>query len=112
MYTVVNKTEGIMTKFNDEGFCDQWEDLKNEMFSLGFGDAIAISAEHGEGLSDLYQILSPHGELLNLKNTQDKQKYAEYLAKKEEQDAITQSFDIRTDVDPVFLFICVVFDNE
>jgi len=31
-----------------------------ESYSLGLGDPIAISAEHGEGLSDLYDALKPH----------------------------------------------------
>ena len=31
-----------------------------EAFELGLGDPIAISAEHGEGLADLYDALAPH----------------------------------------------------
>ena len=31
-----------------------------ESYSLGFGEPIAISAEHGEGMADLYQALRPH----------------------------------------------------
>ncbi len=30
-----------------------------EAFSLGFGDPVAMSAEHGEGLADLYRVLRP-----------------------------------------------------
>src|SRR5205809_60204 len=30
-----------------------------EGFRLGFGDPIALSAEHGEGLGDLYDALAP-----------------------------------------------------
>lgn len=45
---LANKAEG--TK-GDVGIIDAW--------SLGMGDPIAISAEHGEGLSDLYQALEP-----------------------------------------------------
>nr|WP_209007565.1 ribosome biogenesis GTPase Der [Roseibium litorale] len=33
-----------------------------EAFSLGLGEPIAISAEHGEGLADLYDALLPHVE--------------------------------------------------
>ncbi|MFT3987308.1 ribosome biogenesis GTPase Der [Aestuariivirga sp.] len=33
-----------------------------EAFSLGFGDPIAISAEHGEGLDQLYDALLPYAE--------------------------------------------------
>jgi GTP-binding protein len=31
-----------------------------EMHGLGFGDPVAISAEHGEGLSDLHDAIVPH----------------------------------------------------
>src|SRR6476661_6406423 len=33
-----------------------------EAYSLGLGDPIAISAEHGEGVADLFQALLPHVE--------------------------------------------------
>jgi len=33
-----------------------------EAFSLGLGEPIAISAEHGEGLVDLFEVLRPHVE--------------------------------------------------
>jgi GTP-binding protein len=33
-----------------------------EAFSLGFGEPIAISAEHGEGVADLFEQLQPHLE--------------------------------------------------
>ena len=33
-----------------------------EAFSLGLGEPIAISAEHGEGLSDLYDALAPYAD--------------------------------------------------
>jgi GTP-binding protein len=31
-----------------------------EAYALGFGDPVAISAEHGEGLGDLFEALLPH----------------------------------------------------
>ncbi|HEX8056690.1 MAG TPA: ribosome biogenesis GTPase Der, partial [Novosphingobium sp.] len=31
-----------------------------EAYALGFGDPVAISAEHGEGLADLFEALLPH----------------------------------------------------
>jgi GTPase len=34
----------------------------NEAYALGFGDPIAFSAEHGEGLLDLFEQLRPHLE--------------------------------------------------
>jgi GTPase len=33
-----------------------------EAYSLGFGEPVAISAEHGEGLADLFEALLPHLE--------------------------------------------------
>ena len=45
---VVNKCEGAA---GDEGFL--------EAFALGFGDPVAISAEHGEGMDGLYEALAP-----------------------------------------------------
>ncbi|MFQ5958478.1 MAG: ribosome biogenesis GTPase Der [Alphaproteobacteria bacterium] len=47
---VVNKCEGGA---GDEGFF--------EAFSLGLGDPVAISAEHGEGMDGLYEALLPFG---------------------------------------------------
>ena len=45
----VNKAEG---KQGDNGIF--------ESYALGFGDPIAISGEHGEGMADLFQALLPH----------------------------------------------------
>ncbi|MGI9481240.1 MAG: ribosome biogenesis GTPase Der [Hyphomicrobiales bacterium] len=36
-----------------------------EAYELALGDPIAVSAEHGEGMSDLYQTLRPHVESAN-----------------------------------------------
>jgi GTPase len=46
---VANKAEGSS---GDGGFY--------EAFSLGFGNPVALSAEHGEGLADLFEALLPH----------------------------------------------------
>lgn len=46
---VINKAEGKKA-----------DDTLMEAFSLGFGEAVAISAEHGEGMADLFQALLPH----------------------------------------------------
>ena len=35
----------------------QGDDGVNEAFRLGLGEPLAISAEHGEGMADLYQSL-------------------------------------------------------
>jgi GTP-binding protein len=48
---VANKAEGSA---GDGGFY--------EAFSLGFGEPVALSAEHGQGLADLFEALLPHLE--------------------------------------------------
>ncbi len=48
---IANKYEGPS---GDHGFY--------ESYKLGLGDPIAISAEHGDGLADLYQAIAPHHE--------------------------------------------------
>ncbi len=48
---VVNKCEGGKAK-----------DSTSEAYSLGLGQPVAISAEHGEGLADLYDALAPYAE--------------------------------------------------
>jgi GTP-binding protein len=45
----VNKAEG-----------KQAENTIMEAYAMGFGEGVAISAEHGEGLADLFQALLPH----------------------------------------------------
>jgi GTPase len=47
----VNKAEG---KAGDAGAIDAW--------SLGLGEPLRISAEHGEGIDDLYHLLRPIGD--------------------------------------------------
>ncbi|MDT8856239.1 ribosome biogenesis GTPase Der [Paracoccaceae bacterium Fryx2] len=47
----VNKSEG---KAGDAGAIEAW--------SLGLGDPVRLSAEHGEGMDDLYRILLPIGD--------------------------------------------------
>lgn len=46
---VANKAEG---KAGDGGIF--------EAFSLGFGEPVALSAEHGQGMADLFEALLPH----------------------------------------------------
>jgi GTP-binding protein len=46
---VANKAEGAA---GDDGLADAW--------SLGFGEPLALSAEHGEGLGDLCRALAPY----------------------------------------------------
>ncbi len=48
VYLIANKCEGKMAQYS-----------LSECYKLGLGEPIAISAEHGEGILDLYQILLP-----------------------------------------------------
>ena len=59
---VANKAEGSS---GDGGFY--------EAFSLGFGDPVALSAEHGEGLADLFEALRPHLDRLEVDMDQDEE---------------------------------------
>ena len=58
---VANKAEGSA---GDSGLY--------EAFSLGFGDPVPFSAEHGQGLADLFEALLPH-----LKDKQPEEDFAE-----------------------------------
>lgn len=42
-----------------EGYPDRWEDSMNECYQLGLGSAIPLSAEHGEGITNLIDMLIP-----------------------------------------------------
>ncbi len=64
---IANKAEG---RSGDPGFY--------EAFSLGFGEPVALSAEHGEGFADLFEALLPHLD--------DKQKDAEARAEAEAEE--------------------------
>src|SRR6476469_6067629 len=47
------------------------QDGAYEAYRLGFGDPIAISAEHGEGVADLFQALLPHVENEHFEEEED-----------------------------------------
>ncbi len=53
---VVNKAEG---KAGEAGWL--------EAFSLGLGEPVRLSAEHGEGMEDLYEVLRPIADELSLR---------------------------------------------
>jgi GTP-binding protein len=42
-----------------------------EAYALGFGEPVAISAEHGQGLADLFQAIRPHLEPLGAEEDDD-----------------------------------------
>jgi len=56
----VNKAEG---RAGDSGAIEAW--------SLGLGDPVRMSAEHGEGMDDLYHILRPFAEKFAARATAD-----------------------------------------
>lgn len=101
-----------MTHTNEDGVSEEWEDIKNEMYSLGFGEAIGMSAEHGDGLVDLFSLLAPYGQLLNLKNKEDREKYDAFLKEQESLNKKGQSYEIQTNVDPVKMQFCGYAQEE
>jgi GTP-binding protein len=56
VHLIANKAEG------DGPNSDGWEAELNEFYRLGFGDPVLLSAEHGEGMSELVDLLLPHQE--------------------------------------------------
>ncbi|OAO12756.1 GTP-binding protein, partial [Blastocystis sp. ATCC 50177/Nand II] len=98
VFAVVNKTEGVFAHTDMDGTCPQWEDLRAEAYGLGFGEPIGISAEHSEGLIDMFELLKPFGDLLNLNKKADRERYA-LLEKEKAQRATTeQPYEIETNV--------------
>lgn len=77
---VANKAEG---KRGESGFY--------EMFSLGFGEPVPLSAEHGEGMADLYQAIRIISEA-------DKPEEPEFEPFPDE-DAVSEIFDDSFDPD-------------
>lgn len=61
---LVNKCEG---KQGDDGYYDS--------FSLGLGEPVAISAEHGEGISELYEALRPFSDAFEELNDEDEEEH-------------------------------------
>jgi len=57
---VANKAEG---RASDGGFY--------EAFELGFGEPVAISAEHGEGMADLFEALAPYVDAAKVVEEED-----------------------------------------
>jgi GTP-binding protein len=56
----INKAEG-----------KQAENTVLEGYALGFGEGVTISAEHGEGMADLFQALMPHIDSADLGEIED-----------------------------------------
>jgi GTPase len=54
IHVVANKTEGIITSPDTT----TWDQISADATRLGFGLPIPLSAEHGDGLVDLYHVIS------------------------------------------------------
>jgi GTP-binding protein len=77
---VANKAEG---KAGDHGLY--------EAFSLGFGDPVALSAEHGQGLGDLFEALLPHLSAEQIKADAHADAEAEYGIDEEDEEALLKA---------------------
>ena len=78
-----DQTEGIFSHTDANGNCPPWEELKSEVYQLGLGEPVGVSAEHGEGLLDLFEVLQPFGDLINLNKAAERERYAKILEAKE-----------------------------
>ena len=58
IHVVANKTEGIITSPDTT----TWDQISSDATRLGFGLPIPLSAEHGDGLVDLFHIISERFE--------------------------------------------------
>lgn len=74
-----------------EGYPDRWEDALNECYQLGLGDAIPLSAEHGEGITNLLDVLIPAYD----KHAQEQDALQEVVASAEEGVPTEAEEDVR-----------------
>lgn len=58
VHLIANKTEGWLGTAGGE---DKWTEVIDSCYSLGLGEPIPVSAEHGEGLLGVYQAIEPYG---------------------------------------------------
>lgn len=97
-----DQTEGVFSHTDDNGNCPPWEELKSEVYQLGLGEPVGVSAEHGEGLLDLFEVLQPFGDLINLNKAAERERYAKILEAKEAKASRSrQGYRVRTNVDMV-----------
>ena len=73
--------------------------MKGEVCQLGLGEPIGISAEHGDGLLDMFDVLRPFGGLLNLSKPADQKVYEQYLQENKQSLEEDQPFEVATNVD-------------
>ncbi len=90
---LANKSEGKIGKI---GFY--------EAFELGFGEAIPISAEHGEGMLDLYEAIQPHVDQFDRKKTNDEDPNSVFVSKSSKDNPIKLAIVGRPNVGKSTLF--------
>ena len=103
------QTEGLFTKVDANGNCTPWEDMKAQIYELGLGEPIGVSAEHGDGLLDIFDVLYPYGDLLNLRKKEDRERYE---ASQKQISTDTQPYDIRFNVDAVGILLKIEIQEE
>ena len=103
------QTEGLFTKVDANGDCAPWEDMKAQIYELGLGEPIGVSAEHGDGLLDIFDVLYPYGDLLNLRKKEDRERYE---ASQQQISTDTQPYDIRFNVDAVGILLEIEIQEE
>ena len=55
---VANKAEGMSTRLDADGF-EAWPRIVDGCYALGLGAPVPVSAEHAEGLGELYAAIEP-----------------------------------------------------
>ena len=90
---LANKSEGKIGKIGSY-----------EAFELGFGEAIPISAEHGEGMLDLYEAIQPHVDRFDRKKTNDEDPNSVFVSKSSKDNPIKLAIVGRPNVGKSTLF--------
>ena len=90
---LANKAEGTIGKIGSY-----------EAFELGFGEAIPISAEHGEGMLDLYEAIQPFVDLFDKKKRNDEVSNPPVVSKSSTKDQIKLAIVGRPNVGKSTLF--------
>ena len=90
---LANKSEGKIGKIGSY-----------EAFELGFGEAIPISAEHGEGMLDLYEAIQPHVDQFDRKKTNDEDPNSVFVSKSSKDNPIKLAIVGRPNVGKSTLF--------
>lgn len=93
-----------------EGDADRFEDSLNDCFRLGMGAPIPLSAEHGEGTTDLLDLLIPAYDAFEKEQDEVQQQWEEDHREEEVESEDPEDEDEDEDVRDFFLLLSVV-DN-